>query len=158
VVPGGNDRQDSVRNGLAALDGDCDIVIIHDAVRPFITPADITACAQAAADHGAASLMRPIRETVKIVKEGVVEKTIDRSLVWITQTPQAFRRSLLNEAHEQALRDDFSATDDCMLVERLGIRVYAVEGSDYNMKITTPADLIIAGAVLSMFREKGKPC
>jgi 2-C-methyl-D-erythritol 4-phosphate cytidylyltransferase len=158
VVPGGSERQDSVRSGLAALGADCDIVTIHDAVRPFITADEITACAQAAEKYGAASLMRPVRETVKIVREGFVEETIDRSLVWITQTPQAFRRDILVDAHERALRDGFSATDDCMLVERLGVRVHVVEGSEYNMKITTPADLVIARAVLSVFHETRKPC
>jgi 2-C-methyl-D-erythritol 4-phosphate cytidylyltransferase len=158
VVHGGSERQDSVRNGLAALGGDCDIVVIHDAVRPFVTPQEITACTQAAEQYEAASLMRPVRETVKIVREGFVEDTIDRSLIWITQTPQAFRRTLLADAHERALRDGFSATDDCMLVERLGVRVRAVEGSDYNMKITTPADLVIAKTVLPVFLETRKQC
>ncbi|MFC1511672.1 2-C-methyl-D-erythritol 4-phosphate cytidylyltransferase [Candidatus Latescibacterota bacterium] len=158
VVPGGGERQQSVRNGLASVGADSDIIVVHDAVRPFVTPREITACAKAAKRYGAASLMRPVRETVKIVYNGIVTSTLDRTTVWITQTPQAFRRDLLEDVHERAEADGFTGTDDCMLVERLGIPVHVVEGSDYNIKITTSADMAVAQTILSLFEKGEKSC
>ena len=95
---------------------------------------------------GAATCGWPVRETVKRVKDSVVEATLPREGLWLTQTPQAFRSDLLREAHEKALRDGYEATDDAMLVERLGGRVAMVEGLPQNLKITTPADLKTARA------------
>ncbi len=129
------------------------MIAIHDAVRPFVTPREISACIRAAEEIGAASLMIPVRETVKMVRNGLVESTLDRSAVWITQTPQAFRRPIIEKAHSQAVTDGFNGFDDCVLVERLGLPVKAVEGSDYNIKITTPADLAIAEVLLDFLRK-----
>jgi len=158
IVAGGRERQDSVKNGLDALPSDTDIVVIHDAVRPFIRSTLINACIDMASRHGAMSVMRPVKETVKIVDKGVVLKTPERSTLWITQTPQAFRTELILEAHDRAREDSFTATDDCMLVERLGYSVHILEGDDLNIKITTPADLRIAEAVLPLFENGGKSC
>jgi 2-C-methyl-D-erythritol 4-phosphate cytidylyltransferase len=150
MVAGGRDRQESVWNGLMALGGNGDVVAVHDAVRPFITSRLISGCLGAAANVGAVTVARPIKETVKRVENGVVVETLDRSRLWIVQTPQAFRTELLVRAHEEARWEGFSATDDCMLVERLGHPVHVIEGSDRNIKITTPADLRIAGVLLEM--------
>lgn len=151
VVPGGRERQDSVWNGLRALPDADGVVAVHDAVRPFITARLVGECLRAAERHGAVTAARPVKETVKAVADGVVVETLDRSKLWIIQTPQAFQTALLIRAHEEARRDGFAATDDCMLVERLGFPVHIIEGDDMNIKITTPADLRIAGAVLSLF-------
>ncbi|MFC1541497.1 2-C-methyl-D-erythritol 4-phosphate cytidylyltransferase [Candidatus Latescibacterota bacterium] len=153
VVEGGAERQDSVRNGLEAVPGDVDVVVIHDAVRPFITSGLISECVQSAFDYGAVCVMRPLKETLKSVSGSIVRKTLDRSTLWIAQTPQAFDRKLLLEAHQHAVTKNITGTDDCMLVELLGKPVHIIEGSDMNIKITTPADLKIAAAVLAMFTE-----
>ena len=153
VVKGGLERQDSVSNGLEAVPEDIDVVVIHDAVRPFITADLITECAQSALKNGAVTVMRPINETVKVISDTIVQETLDRSKLWITQTPQAFRRELIIEAHKCARNKKYTGTDDCMLVEHLGYPVHIIEGNDMNIKITTPADLKIAGTILSMFRK-----
>ena len=154
IIEGGPERQDSVLNGLTAVPADVDIVIIHDAVRPFISSKIITECVHSARDHGAVTVMRPLKETVKIVSNGVVAKTPDRSSFWITQTPQAFKTLLIKKAHTNALNEGFTGTDDCMLVERLGHPVHIIEGNDLNIKITTSADLTIAGAILNIFENR----
>jgi 2-C-methyl-D-erythritol 4-phosphate cytidylyltransferase len=148
IVKGGKERQDSVRNGLNALPEDTDIVLIHDAVRPFVEKETLSLCAAEAFKKGAVIVMRPIKETVKTVENGIITGTIERSKVWAAQTPQAFRYNTIMEAHRKAFEDGFLGTDDSMLVERLGIAVHIIEGTERNIKITTPADLIIAGAFL----------
>ncbi|MFA6473008.1 MAG: 2-C-methyl-D-erythritol 4-phosphate cytidylyltransferase [Candidatus Latescibacterota bacterium] len=158
VVPGGKERQDSVWNGLAALSPESDIVIVHDGVRPFITPQIIKKCIHAAAKWGAVSVMRPVKETVKTVENDRVIETLDRSKLWITQTPQVFRTVLIREAHERARLDGYYGTDDCILVERLGHEVHIIEGDEMNIKITTPADLKIAGAILALFENGERQC
>jgi len=141
VVPGGPTRQDSVWLALQAVPDDVEIVVVHDAVRPLITPDLIASVVRAAVEHGAAICALPIAETVKRVRNEVVEATLDRSELWAVQTPQAFRAALLREAHEKARRDGVVGTDDAMLVERLGHAVRVVRGLAENVKITTPEDL-----------------
>jgi 2-C-methyl-D-erythritol 4-phosphate cytidylyltransferase len=141
VVAGGATRQESVWRALQAAPADADVVLVHDAVRPFITRGLVDAVAAAAAEHGAAVCALPIGETVKRVRDGVVETTLDRSTLWAVQTPQGFRPALLREAHEKARRDGVVGTDDAMLVERLGHPVRVVAGLAGNVKITTPEDL-----------------
>lgn len=140
VVAGGTTRQESVALGLAAAPR-AEVIVVHDAVRPFITDALIDRVLAAARAAGAAVCALPIAETVKRVRDGVVEATIDRAGLWGVQTPQAFRAHLLHEAHDKARRDGVVGTDDAMLVERLGIPVRVVEGLPENVKITSPADL-----------------
>ena len=154
VTQGGKERQDSVFNGLNELDDAIDTVVIHDAVRPFITPGIVTECLRVAQQYGAVTVMRPVKETVKVVYDGMVVKTPDRSTLWITQTPQAFSRDVIIEAHRKAIEDSFTGTDDCMLVERLDHPVCVIEGSDMNIKITTQADLASAEALLKRFSEQ----
>jgi 2-C-methyl-D-erythritol 4-phosphate cytidylyltransferase len=141
VVAGGASRQESVWNALQAAPDDVDIVLVHDAVRPFIDRRLIDAVVAAAAAHGAAICALPIAETVKRVRAGVVEATLDRSELWTVQTPQGFRGALLREAHDKARRDGTDGTDDAVLVERLGHPVRVVPGLAGNVKITTPEDL-----------------
>jgi 2-C-methyl-D-erythritol 4-phosphate cytidylyltransferase len=156
AIPGGEERQDSVRNALSEVPSDTDVIVVHDAVRPFIRSELINECVAAARRRGAVSVMLPVTETIKVVTSGRVFNTPDRATLWITQTPQAFQASILRAAHEAARHDGIPATDDCMLAERLGHPVYVVEGSDENIKITTPTDLAVAAALLDIFEHGGK--
>jgi 2-C-methyl-D-erythritol 4-phosphate cytidylyltransferase len=126
---------------LPAVPDGAEIIVVHDAVRPLITRRLIDAVVRAAATSGAAICALPIAETVKRVRDEVVQATLDRSELWTVQTPQAFRADLLREAHEKARRDGVVGTDDAMLVERLGHPVRVVRGLAENVKITTPDDL-----------------
>ncbi len=141
VVSGGATRQESVRLALEAAPHGVRVVLVHDAVRPFITRGLVDAVLAAARADGAAICALPVAETVKRVRDGVVEATVDRAGLWAVQTPQAFRAEILREAHDKARRDGVAATDDAMLVERLGHRVRVVPGLPGNVKITTPDDL-----------------
>jgi 2-C-methyl-D-erythritol 4-phosphate cytidylyltransferase len=141
IVVGGCERQDSVRQALDAVGEEARIVVVHDAVRPFVTPRLITEVIAAADAHGAALCALPVKETVKRVIGGSVEATVDRANLWLVQTPQAFLTVLLQEAHDKARRDGFLGTDDSALVERLGHPVRVVPGLEANVKITTPWDL-----------------
>ena len=141
VVPGGVTRQESVWLALQAAPDDAGLVIVHDAVRPFITRGLIDTVVAAARRSGAAICGLPVSETVKRVHGDEVETTIDRTGLWTVQTPQAFRAALLREAHEKARRDGVQGTDDAALVERLGHPVKVVRGLEGNLKITTPEDL-----------------
>lgn len=141
VVAGGATRQESVFNALQVAPAGVDIVLVHDAVRPFIDRRLIDAVVAAAARDGAAICAMPIAETVKRVRDGVVAASLDRAELWSVQTPQGFRAALLREAHDKARRDGVVGTDDAMLVERLGHAVRVVPGLAGNVKITTPEDL-----------------
>ena len=141
VVAGGETRQDSVWHALQSAPADTDVVVVHDAVRPFSTRALIDAVVAGALAHGAAICALPIAETVKRVRDEVVQATVDRAGLWAVQTPQAFRLAVLREAHDKARRDGIIGTDEAMLVERLGHGVRVVRGSADNVKITTPEDL-----------------
>lgn len=152
VIPGGRERQESVWLGLQAVPATPEFVVVHDGVRPFITPALLRDVVEAAGRFGAAACGLPVRETVKREREGFVQTTLDREGFWLVQTPQAFRRTLLWEAHEKARRDGFLGTDDAVLVERLGAPVRMVIGLVENIKITTPDDLARARALVRVWR------
>jgi 2-C-methyl-D-erythritol 4-phosphate cytidylyltransferase len=157
IIPGGKERQDSVRAGIEALDRETGLVVIHDAVRPFITVGLIENCIRAAAEEGAATVGVPVKDTVKeVAADGRVMRTCDRNLLWLTQTPQAFRRDIIENAHRAAVRDGYRGTDDTSLVERLGIAVRMILGDYGNIKITTPEDLVIAEALVAK-RQGGLP-
>jgi 2-C-methyl-D-erythritol 4-phosphate cytidylyltransferase len=141
VVAGGSTRQESVWLALQAAPPSARLLLVHDAVRPFLSRALIDALLAAADAEGAAICALPIAETVKRVRDGVVEGTVEREGLWAVQTPQAFRAEVLREAHDKARRDGFVGTDEAMLVERLGHRVRVVAGLPENIKITTPDDL-----------------
>jgi 2-C-methyl-D-erythritol 4-phosphate cytidylyltransferase len=118
---GGATRQQSVRAGLEKIHGDTDIVVIHDGARPFVSPALIERCIESADRNGAVVVGLPARDTIKIVSDDHrVLSTPDRKALWEIQTPQAFRRKLIVEAHDWAVREGFEATDDAMLVEQMG--------------------------------------
>lgn len=149
VVAGGSERQESVAKGIEALSGRNEIVLVHDGVRPFVTCEEIIAVSQAAKEHGAATLAVTPNETIKSVDEhGNVIETFERSQLRRIQTPQAFRYSLLKQAHEKAALDRYTGPDDCCLVERMGHKVVVVEGSHENIKITTVEDLELARILL----------
>jgi 2-C-methyl-D-erythritol 4-phosphate cytidylyltransferase len=137
VVAGGARRQDSVRHGLLAL-GPCTWVAVHDAARPFATPALLRRTWAAAQRTGAAVAAVPVVDTIKRVVDGLVVETLPRAELWAVQTPQVFRAALLARAHHE---DSADATDDAALVERHGVAVVVAEGAYDNIKITTPADL-----------------
>jgi len=149
ILPGGRERQDSVRNGLRGLRADHDIVVIHDGVRPFVTDALIRTAVAEAGQEGAVSAGIPVKDTIKRVDgQGYVGETLIREGLWQIQTPQAFRRDLLADAYRKAYEDGFYGTDDTVLVERMGIRVKMIPGAATNIKITTPEDLALAEAIL----------
>jgi len=157
IVAGGAQRQDSVRHGLEAVGEDVEIVLVHDAVRPFLTVDMIGRVIEAAVKHGAAVVAIPMRDTVKLVgADGLIEKTVDRGQLWLAQTPQAFRRTLFQEAHRRAQLDGFHGTDDVQLVERLGYPVAVVEGNGENIKLTRPEDLKIGEAILAARKKADK--
>jgi 2-C-methyl-D-erythritol 4-phosphate cytidylyltransferase len=149
VIAGGRERQDSVRNGLAGVGDDCEIVVVHDGVRPFVTEEVLSQVIIAALQFGAAIVGIPVKDTVKEVDDaGIVSRTLNREMLWLAQTPQAFQRRILQEAYRKAAEDDFCGTDDASLVEHLGIPVKMLPGSYRNIKITTPEDLVLAEAFL----------
>ncbi|NNU90934.1 MULTISPECIES: 2-C-methyl-D-erythritol 4-phosphate cytidylyltransferase [Anoxybacillus] len=147
LVSGGEERQQSVYNGLKAVN-DGHIVLIHDGARPFVTIKKIHELVHATKETGAAVLAVPVKDTMKQVVDGHIEKTVDRSSLWAVQTPQAFSMSLILNAHERAKKERFIGTDDASLVERMGHRVVIVEGEYTNIKLTTPEDLLFAEAIL----------
>lgn len=155
VVPGGKERQESVRIGLERLPDGIEVVAVHDGVRPLVAEANVKACLNQADETGAAVLAVPVKDTIKVVDaSGRITSTPERRSLWAVQTPQAFRLELLQEAHRLAERDGFLGTDDAMLVERLGHPVHVVEGDYTNIKITTPDDLLWAERILQGEREK----
>jgi 2-C-methyl-D-erythritol 4-phosphate cytidylyltransferase/2-C-methyl-D-erythritol 2,4-cyclodiphosphate synthase len=155
VVAGGRERQDSVRNGLQSVSGTFDVVIVHDGVRPFVTPELIRRVVAAAAECGAASIGVPAKDTIKeTTDDQIVSATLRRQNLWQTQTPQAFRYDILCRAYGEAHRDHFYGTDDASLVERTGVKVRMVTGSHENIKITTPEDLLMAEALMVNKRKE----
>jgi 2-C-methyl-D-erythritol 4-phosphate cytidylyltransferase len=151
VVPGGKRRQDSVRLGLEATEGGYGLVLIHDGVRPMIGEELIERVVAEARTNRAVITALPVKETIKEVNNHrEVVKTYDRQRVWLVQTPQVFRYKDILAAHQEALREEWEeASDDSLLVERMGISVKVVEGSEKNIKVTTPHDLEVARFLLN---------
>ncbi len=150
VVVGGARRRDSVAAGFASVADTCDVVVVHDAARPFVSPELIHRTIAAAADVGAALAAVQAHDTVKEVRDRIVHRTLDRQAIFLAQTPQAFRRAVLRDA----LQVGGDATDEAALAEQAGHRVCIVEGEATNIKITTPDDLPIAEAIA---RRDAKP-
>ena len=155
IVPGGARRQDSVRMGVEATEGKYDLLLIHDGVRPMITVDLVERIIQATGNHRAVIAALPAKETVKEVNSRQeVVGTFDRKRVWMVQTPQIFRYRDILTAHKRAVSEGWQeATDDSLLVEKLGITVAVVEGSDRNIKVTTPFDLEMARNILAANHE-----
>ena len=153
VVIGGRLRQDSVRNGLEAIEKPCDIVVIHDGARPFIAPAFIEKGIFLMEMFDAVIPALPVKDTVKVVsKEGFVSKTLERNSLWHVQTPQTFKYELIMKAYRDGMAKKLYGYDDATFIEHLGKKVKVIEGSPYNIKITTPEDLIIAQGLLAQLK------
>lgn len=144
VVKGGPQRQDSVAQGLAAVSPETDIILIHDGVRPLVTAELITRIIEATLKEGAAVPVIPLEDTIKEVENDWVVQTINREKLFRVQTPQGFRRDILQAAFRQAQKDNFYGPDEASLVERIGRRIKIVKGDKFNIKITSPEDLKIA--------------
>lgn len=156
VVPGGEERQSSVAAGLAALSPGVDTVVVHDGARPLVEPETVRAALAELAARGERAGIGvgvPVKDTIKVANEdGRIVDTPPRHRLWAIQTPQVFPRELLQRAHAEAEAAGILATDDCALVERLGVPVWLVRGSFANLKITTPEDLACAEALLAAAR------
>ena len=153
IAPGGLERQDSVRIALALTSAEAEVIVIHDAARPFADATLFTRCLDAAAARGAAIAAIPVADTLKRVDDGIIRATLKRAGLYHAQTPQAFQRRLLVTAHERAARERIIATDDADLVEQIGGTVEIVEASAMNLKITTKADLLIAESLAASTKE-----
>jgi len=148
VVVGGEKRQDSVFNGYQALPKNTDIVLVHDGVRPFLSKEMIQETIEVADKFGAAITAIPVNDTLKQVdNSGMVLRTVEREGLWRVQTPQAFRYDLLGEAFLKAKADSFYGTDEGSLIEYLGQEVRIVDGSEWNLKITRPEDLLLGESI-----------
>ena len=149
IVRGGQRRQDSVWQGFRLLDAaSAEVILVHDGARPLVDAALISRVIAAAKVEGAAVPVLPLDDTVKEVREGHVVRTVDRTTLVRTQTPQGFQYGVLKQALDAARRDRFYGTDEAALAERAGIPVSVVEGDPRNIKITTPVDLNIAEGLL----------
>lgn len=147
VVQGGRRRQDSVCQGLKALDRHTDLVLIHDAARPFIDRRGISSAISEAGKTGAAILGVPVKDTIKeVFSSKIVKRTLKRKDLWQIQTPQVFKKDIILKAYKRFAKTD--VTDDASLVEKLGIKVSVLPGSYRNIKITTVEDLALAEAIL----------
>lgn len=160
VVHGGDTRQQSVANALAQVDPTTEIVLVHDAVRPFVTPEQLDRVIAEARTRGAAILGIPAIDTVKEVKRAslpedvaLINATIPRERIVLAQTPQAFSYPLLRDAFRKAQQDGVTASDESALVERFGRDVFVVLGSERNFKITRPADMDLARFYLEQERR-----
>lgn len=153
LVIGGRLRQDSVRNGLEAIENPCDIVIIHDGARPFVSPSFIEKGIFLMEMFDAVISALPVKDTIKTVsKEGFVMKTLERDSLWNVQTPQTFKYDLIVKAYREGMNKKLYGYDDATFLEHMGKKVKVIEGSPYNIKITTPEDLIIAKGMLSQLK------
>ncbi len=152
VIEGGKERQDSVYEGIKCVPDKTDIVLIHDAARPFIKEEHINATIREAYIGGACVLGVKVKDTIKVANhEDYIIDTPNRNMLWAIQTPQTFKKEVIQEAYVQAIKDKFVATDDAMIVEKYSDRaVKIVEGSYDNIKITTQEDLIIAKSLMVM--------
>ena len=148
VVCGGSSRQESVGRGLAALSDSCSLAAIQDGARPLISQAVIDRTVRAAHTYGAAAPAIPVKDTIKVVKGGVVVHTPDRASLNAIQTPQVFDLDLIRGALQKAQEENWAVTDDCSAVELMGMSVKIVEGDERNIKVTTPLDLAIAKLLL----------
>ncbi|MCX5817949.1 MAG: 2-C-methyl-D-erythritol 4-phosphate cytidylyltransferase [Proteobacteria bacterium] len=153
LVIGGRLRQDSVRNGLEAIENPCDIVIIHDGARPFVSPSFIEKGIFLMEMFDAVIPALPVKDTIKTVsKEGFVMKTLERDSLWNVQTPQTFKYDLIIKAYRDGMSKKLYGYDDATFLEHMGKKIKVIEGSPYNIKITTPEDLIIAKGMLSQLK------
>lgn len=143
VVSGGNTRSESVKNGLMNV-GECDVVAIHDGVRPLVSEKCVNECILDGYAYGASTLGVVPKDTMKLSDEDFIEKTIDRERLVIIQTPQCFKKDIIMKAYENY---DPNFTDDCMQVEKNGVKIHVTKGEYENIKITTKSDLVLFKAL-----------
>jgi len=153
IVVGGADRAESVSHGLDAIPAETELVAIHDGARPLITPEVISAAVQGARDVGAAAPAVAVRDTVKVAQDGFVQQTPDRSSLFGVQTPQVLKTSVLRDALAYGRNAGIPLTDDCSAVEAYGQPVMLTEGSEENIKITTPLDLALGEIILERRKQ-----
>jgi 2-C-methyl-D-erythritol 4-phosphate cytidylyltransferase len=161
IVAGGSSRQESVYNALVEVPPDTKIVAIHDGVRPLITPGEIdllvnTLVRENKKDSSVKGVIMAAsaRETIKMIRESSIDKTISRDKIWHAQTPQVFFYNIILRAHNKARKDGFTGTDDACLVERMNYKVNIVRGRHENIKITTPIDLFLAELIITKNNRK----
>ncbi|TDM13534.1 2-C-methyl-D-erythritol 4-phosphate cytidylyltransferase [Macrococcus bovicus] len=154
LVVGGSERQYSIHNVLKTIPP-CEVVMVHDAARPFVSHETLTQLYDGALARKAAIAAVQVKDTIKVVNDLIIDHTLDRTTLWQVQTPQAFAYDLLMEAYSQAERDGFLGTDDASLVERLGHPVSVVVSDYDNIKLTTPEDLYFAEAIM---KKRGIEC
>lgn len=149
IICGGSTRQESVLNGLLAMPADTDIVLVHDAARPLITESVILQLIKTAAKEGAAACGVYAVDTLKTVDENLnITQTLNRSKVVHIQTPQVFKKDIIIKAYKDAIASGFKGTDDCSLVENIGVNVKVVLGERSNVKLTSPEDFVIITALM----------
>ena len=152
IIRGGGERQESVYNGILALNGKADIVLTHDGARPFVKKENIEDGIKGVIENGACVIGVPVKDTIKVMGDiNEVKHTPLRTTLWVAQTPQCFYKDILIRGYEKAISDGYMGTDDSSLVERLGLKVKMIMGNYENIKITTPEDLVFAE---SLFNEK----
>lgn len=158
AIVGGQKRQDSVYNALQRIKpGDSDIILVHDAVRPFIESRKISQAIKACKEFDAAVVAVQPKDTIRrSTGGGFFDQTVDRTALWLVQTPQVFRAKLLLKAFQRARADKFYSTDEAALVERLGVKARIVEGSYDNIKITTPEDIELGTLILDRWESTGR--
>lgn len=154
VIPGGKTRTESVLNGVLHAKGRFDLVAIHDAARPFVSQEIIEKTVLAASRFNAAAPGVPVKDTIKDAEGGIIKKTVPRDTLFGIQTPQIFDTDLITSALVKATRDNTPITDDCSAVESLGMRVIITNGDYFNIKITTPEDLIFGEAIYSALNRR----
>ena len=152
VIAGGDTRAQSVQRGLAVI-SEAELVAVHDGVRPFVTPAEIDQVMSTARRTGAAILVTPVADTIKEIKDDRVVRTLPRAELRRALTPQCFQFGILKRAYDHLAAieaEGIEVTDDCFLVERLGVEILAIEGSGRNIKITSAEDLVLGQALLRL--------
>lgn len=148
ILPGGDSRMASVQIGLDEVNAKANLIAIHDGARPFLSQEVLEDTILRAEDNGAAAPGIPVKDTVKVVENGIVKNTLPRDRLFAIQTPQIFEASLIRAALKKAVQDGAVLTDDCSAVERLGFSVVVTKGSEENIKLTTPQDLLLGEAIL----------
>ncbi|MFO7760490.1 MAG: 2-C-methyl-D-erythritol 4-phosphate cytidylyltransferase [Thermodesulfobacteriota bacterium] len=155
IIPGGTERQDSVKKGLDRIPEDSRLVVVHDAARPLVKRETIEACISSALENRAAIAALTVKDTIKETdKDRFIERTVDRSHLWQAQTPQVMEPELLRRAFREAEKKSFRATDEASLLELTGVKVKLVEGSACNIKITEPEDLVLAESILMRHKNR----
>ena len=150
IAYGGKERQDSIYNGLKCLHDKCDIVLIHDGARPFVDDRIINESIKVAREKKAVVVGTPVKDTIKVVCDGIINDTPNRVNLWSAQTPQVFEYKLITRAYEEAYENNYYGTDDSMLVENIGQEVAMIMGSYDNIKITSHEDISIGEQILSL--------